>query len=180
MDDRMRASMELERALEAGDLAAARAALGDPPDWPNVVDPYLGTTVLSMAIGCAPLPVLRQLVADGVDPNFHRADDGFPTLVDVIHHRRADRPELRRWHDAHEVLRLLLDAGADVHARGLNDWTALHFACSNDDGVAVAMLLDAGADPGARTRIDDFETPLDIAVQLDGEALRVLRGRGLA
>jgi ankyrin repeat protein len=75
------------------------------------------------------------------------------------------------------VLAALLAAGADVHRRGLNDWTPLHFAAAADDPVAVTMLLDAGADPWARTRIDDFETPLDVARHGSPAAFAVLRRR---
>ena len=173
-DDRMRASIAFERALEAGDLEAARHALGDPTGWPDVVDPYLGDTVLSRAIGCAPLTVIQSLLAQGADPNFRMQDDGFPALIDVIHHRRNDRPELRQWSDAHEVLRALLAAGADVHTVGLNGGTALHFACWYDDAVAVRLLLEAGADPHRRTTVDDQETSVEIAEQQRGEAHRVL------
>lgn len=174
MDDRMRASVALERALEAGDLFAAREALGNPSDWPNALDPYLGFTVLTRALSCAPLGTIRELLAAGANPNLHLIDDGFPALIDVIHHRREDVPA-RRWKDRHDVLVALIAAGADVHARGLNGWTALHVACVHDDGDAVALLLDAGADPFARTNIDDFERPIDIAEHHLGAANLVLK-----
>jgi len=163
----MRTSMELERALTAGDLERAREVLGSPADWPNSVDPYQHDHVLSFALGCARLETIRQLLRDGADPNLIGLDDGFPALIDVLHHRRNDRPELRQWGDRHPLLAELLMAGADVHARGLNDWTALHFAVADDDWIAVWMLLRAGADPEARTRIDDFETPRDVAETYD-------------
>lgn len=167
----MRASLTLEDALRRGDVAAARQALSNPPDWPNSVDPYLHSSVLAVALAWAPLAAIRELIAQGADPNFHPVDDGFPALIDVLHHRLSDPSELARWHDGHELLRLLLDAGAEVNRRGLNDWTALHFAAASDDPVAVTMLLEAGADPHARTRIDDFETPLEIAEQSSSRAL---------
>ena len=171
----MRAYIALERALERGDVDAARLALGDPDGWPNVLDPYVGAPVLSLALGCAPRDAIGQLLAQGADPNFRVADDGFPPLIDVIHHRRDDRPELRRWSDAHELLAMLIAAGARVDERGLNDWTALHFAAGYDDEVAVGLLLEAGADPHARTRIDDFETPVEVAEKVGPRALTVLR-----
>lgn len=62
-----------------------------------------------------------------------------------------------------------------MHCRGINDWTALHFAAASDDAVSVQMLLEAGADPNARTRIDDFETPLEIAEHASPHALAELR-----
>ena len=171
----MRASIALEQALREGDVDAARRALGDPAGWPNVVDPYTHTPVLSLAIGRSPLEAIRRLLAEGADPNFQPVNDGFPTLIDVIHHRRDDRPELTKWSDAHEVLAAMIAAGAKVDERGLNDWTALHFAASYDDEVAVGMLLAAGADPHARTRIDDLESPLDTAENGSPRALAVLR-----
>lgn len=163
----MRASIELERALEAGDVDAARRALDDPPGWPDVVDPYLGDCVLSRAIGCAPLAAIRALVQQGADPNFHPRDDGFPTLIDVIHHRRL------RFGDTHDLLRLLVGAGADPNVRGFNDGTALHWACWHRDAEAVRILLAAGADPDIRTRIDDCETAYEAAEAAGGDVAEV-------
>ena len=167
--------MEIEAALEAGDVDRVRRALGDPDDWPNSFDPSLHVRVLSLAIGAAPLEAIRTLLRDGADPNLIGRDDGFPALVDVMHHRRDDRPELRRHHDRHDLLADLIAAGAEIDVRGLNDWTALHFAAAYDDDVAVTMLLRAGADPNARTRIDDLETPLEIAERGSGRALTAMR-----
>ena len=167
--------MAVEEALRRGDVARARRVLGDPPEWPNCVDPYTGSTLLSIALAWAPLAAIRELLSDGADPNFHPTQDGFPSLLDVLHHRLSDRPELPGWKDGYEVLALLLEAGADVHERGINDWTPLHCAVAADDPVAVRMLLDAGADPNARTRIDDCDTPLEMAERSAPRALAVLR-----
>lgn len=172
----MRVSMAVEEALSAGDVDAVRAALGDPPDWPNVVEPYLGASVLSLAYGHAPLAAIRQLLAEGADPNFQPENDGFPALVDVIHHRRDDDPRLAHaWDDRHALLAELIAAGADLEARGINDWTALHVAAVHDDDVAVRILLEAGADPQARARIDDLESPVDVAEQSAPRAAAVFR-----
>jgi ankyrin repeat protein len=170
----MRISMRLAAALEAGDLEAGRAALEDDDDWPDAVDPYLHSTVLSIALGRADLDTIRRLLDQGADPNFRAVDDGFPCLIDVLHHRCRDAPGLPHWDDCHDVLRALIDAGAEVDERGLNDWTALHFAAAADDVVAVRMLLEAGADPEARTRIDDLETPIDVARTGSPEVLATL------
>ncbi len=131
--------------------------------------------MLQVALGWAPLETIRELLDAGADPNFQPMDDGFPSLIDVLHHRLSDRPELQHWEDGHEVLALLLEHGGDVHRRGLNDWTALHFAAAADDADAVTMLLEAGADPDARTRIDDLETPVEIAERGAPNALAAFR-----
>ena len=172
----MEICLAFEAAMAANDLDAARKALGDPPDWPNSIEPYMRNTVLRVALGASTLATIERLLELGADPNREPVDDGFPALIDVLHHRRDDRPELAHtWTDRNDVLRVLLAAGADVHARGINDWTALHLAVMADDPVSVQLLLDAGADPLARTRIDDLESPLDIAEASAPKALEVLR-----
>ena len=156
MDSAARTYTALERALRAGDLLTARAALGDPVEFPNVRDPYTHTHVLALALSWAPLPAIRQLLDDGASPDFDAAD-GFPALVAVV---LSDRD------DSSALLALLLEAGADVERRGLNDWTPLHAAASRDDAAAIELLLGWGADLSARTSIDDHATPLEEARRL--------------
>lgn len=67
--------------------------------------------------------------------------------------------------DKYEIIKLLLSFGASIEQRGVNDYTPLHYAASLDDPGAVELLLAHGADPSARTTIDDYETPLDLAVR---------------
>ena len=62
-----------------------------------------------------------------------------------------------------EIIRLLLSFGADPNQRGLNDYTPLHTAAGERNLRAVEILLEGGADPRLRTRIDDCETPREIA-----------------
>jgi hypothetical protein len=58
---------------------------------------------------------------------------------------------------------LLLSSGADVNQRGINDYTPLHMAVAERNALAVLRLLDHGADADLRTRIDQCETPLEMA-----------------
>ena len=146
-----------EAAAAAADMAAFRAALGDPPGFPDCllgVD-FLGCgdRPLDIAIRCGPPAFVAALIAAGADPRAP-ATDGFPPLFQAIDAPRDDR---------HAVLAVLLDAGADAGQRGLNDGTALHHAVARRDIVALRMLLARGADIAARTRIDDHSTPLEDA-----------------
>jgi ankyrin repeat protein len=70
------------------------------------------------------------------------------------------------------ALKLLLDRGADIHARGHNprQLTALHFAAVRGHADVVAALLAAGA----RTDLKDKagRTPADIAKQVGNHEIR--------
>ena len=69
----------------------------------------------------------------------------------------------RFWPDVVEIITLLLAFGADPDQRGINDYTPLHMAVSERNLPALEVLLEAGADARLRTRIDDCETPGEMA-----------------
>ena len=66
--------------------------------------------------------------------------------------------------DAAAVRKLIKD-GADVNAAQGDGMTALHWAALNGDAELASMLLFAGANVGARTRIGGY-TPLHLAAQV--------------
>jgi hypothetical protein len=61
-------------------------------------------------------------------------------------------------------VRLLLSFGADPNQRGINDYTPLHMAVAERNTFAVQMLLEHGANPALRTRIDDYHTAEEMAL----------------
>jgi ankyrin repeat protein len=65
--------------------------------------------------------------------------------------------------DTLDIIKLLLKFDTDPNQRGINDCTPLHMAVSEQYLPAIRVLLEAGADPRLRTRIDDYETPLEMA-----------------
>src|SRR6516165_373854 len=59
-------------------------------------------------------------------------------------------------------VRTLLKQGADVNAAMSDGMTALHWAADRGDVDLAGMLLYAGANPNAMTRIGEY-TPLHVA-----------------
>jgi len=132
---------------------------------------------LIYAIYHSPLAFIRQLLELGADPKAP-VDDGFPPLIAALSCGRAVPGSTPRK-DVDDVIRLLLSFHADPHQRGLNDWTALHMAVAEGNALAVQRLLDAGADPDLRTRIDDYDTPLEMARAMDrADMIAILERKG--
>lgn len=154
-------SLQIHAAFCAGDLEALRAALGPYEAVPNGPMPDTIGSCLVYAIYHSPLPFIRTLLELGADPNAP-VDDGFPPLIAALTCARPSAGAPARI-DVIDILRLLVANGVDPNQRGLNDYTALHMAVAERQALAVQVLLDAGADPDLRTRIDECETPLDMA-----------------
>jgi hypothetical protein len=76
-----------------------------------------------------------------------------------------------------EVLRLLLASGADPNQRGINDYTPLHMAVEVGYRRAIPILLEAGADPHLRTRIDAYDTPEEMAAAAGLADIAAMLGR---
>mmetsp|Transcript_95993 Transcript_95993/g.210051 ORF Transcript_95993/g.210051 Transcript_95993/m.210051 type:complete len:1223 (-) Transcript_95993:564-4232(-) len=76
-----------------------------------------------------------------------------------------------------EIVRMILDAGADMEARDHNGCTALMFAAANGDGPATQELLKSNAN----VNVKDFEghRPLDYAMNYEHEHIvAMLRAAG--
>jgi hypothetical protein len=172
----------LDDAFRRGDLDALRAAADDPDLVPNGPMPITIGSCLVYAVYHSPLSFIRTLLEIGADPNAP-VDDGFPPLIAALSCTRAEgalvRAGANRRSDVDDVIRLLLSFGADPNQRGINDYTPLHMAVAERNLLALQRLLDHGADPDLRTRIDDYETPGEMAVSAGlSEAAALLARRG--
>ncbi|MFM9886523.1 MAG: ankyrin repeat domain-containing protein [Burkholderiales bacterium] len=154
--------MRIDEAFRTGDLDALRRAVEDPGVVPNGAMPLSIGPCLVYAIYHSPIAFIRTLLELGADPKGHD-DDGFPPLIAALSCARSHAGAPARP-DVTGIIQLLLGFGADPHQRGLNDYTALHMAVAQGNLDVVRILLEAGADPHLRTRIDDRETPRDMAV----------------
>jgi len=151
----------LDVAFRRGDLATLQEELGALDGFPNVIaDPAIGAC-LTYAIYHGPVALISSLLTAGADPNWPD-DDGFPPLIAALSCSEST-PEGNTRTDVHEILELLVSHDADANQRGINDYTALHYAAAQGDLEAVNLLLENGADPNTVTRIDDLETPVEVA-----------------
>jgi uncharacterized protein len=151
----------IDDAFRKGDLDALRTAVDDPAVVPNGRMPDVIGSCLVYAIYHSPLAFIHTLLEIGADPNAP-VNDGFPPLIAALSCAR-NPPGATGRADVGDILRLLLSFGADPNQRGINDYTPLHMAVAERQLLAVQILLDGGTDPELRTRIDDCETPLEMA-----------------
>lgn len=167
----------IDDAFVAGDLEALRAAVDDSSVVPNGPMPITVGSCLVYAIYRSPLSFIRTLLELGADPNAP-ADDGFPPLIAAVITGR-ETPGAKSRQDVDDVLRLLLSFGCDPNQRGINDYTPLHMAVAERNALAVQILIDGGADPALRTRIDEYETPLEMARAIDRtDIIAILERKG--
>lgn len=137
---------KLYDAIEAGDVSAARAILasGNDPDSrsrgldTNETERYRYKP-LEYALRYNEPEIARLLVAAGADPN-QKTHEGTPVLIKAVDAEMV------------EVVRILIEKGADVQATGSFGETALHFGDNlarlpKDylDPVIRAILEEAGA-----------------------------------
>jgi uncharacterized protein len=154
-------TLRIHEAFKQGSLAALREVVDDPSVVPKGIMPLAIGSCLTYAIYHSPLSFIHELLELGADPN-PPVHDGFPPLIAALSCSRDVHGSPRR-HDVPEIIALLLSFGADPNQRGINDYTALHMAVAEAQGPFVRILLECGADRELRTRIDDCETPLEMA-----------------
>jgi ankyrin repeat protein len=152
---------KIDAAFRIGDLAALRAAVDEPDCVPNGPMPPAVGSCLEYAIYHSPLPFVRTLLEMGANTN-PTDHAGFPPLIAALSCSHP-RPGSPGRNDSLDVIKLLLTFGADPNQRGINDYRPLHMAVGERHLPAVEALLEAGADPRLRTRIDDCETPREMA-----------------
>lgn len=165
-------ALAIHEAYKCGDLEALKSLLGNPADFLNCRGPRgMGEIILEYAIYHSPLPFVQELLQLGANPNYDN-HAGFPSLIAALSTDRSDKAQ---------IVELLLSHGANVGQVGHNGYTPLHWAAADDDPAMIELLLKHGADPRARTTVDDYTTPLEEVENFGREkaaaALRKLTGK---
>lgn len=137
-------------------------------DFPFGVDDFIGRRWIINAIDGGSVEAVRWMLNKGVSLQF-RDEEGYTVLHACVERKHKGK---------YEIMRDLVAAGADINAKGLNDWTPLHMAAARNDVEAVEILLASGADTTIRTTIDNFATPEEEAISLGAiEAAQFIRDR---
>ena len=125
---------------------------------------YVGDTALHVAAAGYRAEIATILLKAGADVRSARNMRRSQPL-----HYASDGHSINPcWDPKRQVsmIRLLIDAGANIHAQDLNGATPLHRAVRTRCAAAVDCLLDAGADPKLKNR--PGSTPFHLAVQNTG------------
>src|SRR5215210_6179680 len=140
----------VHEAAAVGDAARLRELLDDDPELVNAWSPD-GAQPLHFSAFFGSLDACRLLVERGADVDSHAR--GFNGVA-PINSAAANDP--KENHVCTEIVRLLLDAGADPHAAQGGGATALHTAALTGNAELVRLLVQRGADPDSAT--DDGRT----------------------
>ena len=128
------AEAELKKAIKKGDLQAVKQIIGDGlpvnSELPGKV------TGLEFSLAKEKREIAWELLRQGATPRKKKGDN---LLLDV--------PKFRDV----ELLRNLVELGADVHAADQNGYTPFLIAVAAAFYEGVCFLLDRGVDPLART-----------------------------
>jgi len=135
----------------------------------NVPDSF-GEYLITAACSRLQIENVRFLISKGADPNVKNSEGNTPLLcaIDVATHNE---------NVAVEIVKMLIDAGANLESRGYMDKTPFLKACSRGCLEVLRVLVANGSDITATAHdidsdvsgldlADIFETPIEFKVYL--------------
>jgi ankyrin repeat protein len=158
--------LTLHEACATGQLARVQALLETPSQRGRLMDQHStdGFTPLALACFFGQEAVATWLVEHGANVNLAANN---PMHVAPVHAAAAGKH--------FGILKMLVEAGANVNARQQQGFTPLHAAAQHGDEPALRLLLAHGADRAAMAA--NQQTALDLALQNGhGGAVALLEG----
>ena len=112
---------------------------------------------------------INELISRGADVNAIKGSYGWIPLFYAARYGK------------NEIVKLLLDRGADVNAKDSYGWTPLLYAAAHGKNEIVKLLLDRGAD--VNVKANDGKTALSIAesssyIKFESDIAKLLREAG--
>ena len=153
-------------AAQNGNLNEVIRLLNINPDIINEFDREHDTAIMKACRNCNGKDVVAFLLENGANIN----DEEYRDLIDQT------PLIIAAFHGCTDIIRMLIDAGADIGHRNHQGENALITASQEGNIDSVKVLLDAGADKNQPNA--DGETPLELAIRLKQkkELINLLRG----
>jgi uncharacterized protein len=129
--------LDVFEAATAGDAKRVAALVDADPALANAVARD-GYSPLGLASFFKRRDVVKVLLERGAKPSVPSRDQGFTPLHSAVATDAGDA--------IHEIVRLLLDAGADPNAKSHEGGTPLHSVAFTGDLAIAKLLLASGAD----------------------------------
>jgi ankyrin repeat protein len=99
---------------------------------------YSRTNILREAIKDGNVDYVKDFISN-IDINTFTIYTEFAEYIPLLHFAAR--------HGTAEIVKLVIDAGADVNSKDYEGWTPLHYAALRENSSAINLLLAAGADP---------------------------------
>ena len=153
-------------AAQNGDLNEVKRLLNINPDIINEFDGEHDTAIMKACRNCNGKDVVAFLLENGANIN----DKEYRDLIDQT------PLIIAAFNGCTDIVRMLLDAGADIGHRNDQGENALISASQEGNIDVVKVLLYAGADKNQPNA--DGETPLELVIRLKQkkELINLLRG----
>ena len=143
----------LHEAIARKDMRAVESFLSKGAD-PNASD-KTGARPMYLAVKSGSPEMVQKLIAAGADVK--ASDERAPLMWLAGINRPLKAPDL-------EIAQILIQSGARVDARGINQKTPLHQAATYNHAGLTKILLENGADPSAKESFGGG-TPLHVACE---------------
>jgi len=109
---------------------------------------------ISKNAGNAAMLLVNKVFEGRPIPRYNRVSGG----LSLSRYARITLLHLAAWNNEHELVKLLLEFGADVNAKNIRGWMPLHIAVQENAAEAARLLIEHGASVNAKD--EDGLTPL--------------------